>query len=213
MCLCQYVASRVRPGVCFGVPKLWKATIDAHRGEVRDAILDTTAQLAGELGLLNVTMSQIAEQTGIGRATLYKYFSSVEDILRAWHGRQISGHLTQLTELAQRNAPPMQRLVSVLETYARIQRHRSEHSTQRHGPQLAAFLHRDDAVAPAEQQLRRLVRGLLAEAAADGKIRSDVSPDELATFCLHALHAAGGLSSKAATERLTGLVLDGLRPR
>src|SRR5687767_4338176 len=59
----------------WGVPKLWNETIEAHRREVRDAILDTAAALLDEHGLRSVTMSQIAEQTGIGRATLYKYFS------------------------------------------------------------------------------------------------------------------------------------------
>jgi len=54
------------------VPKLWHHTIEAHRREVRDAILDNTATLVAAHGLRQVTMSQIAEQTGIGRATLYK---------------------------------------------------------------------------------------------------------------------------------------------
>ena len=44
---------------------------------MHDAILDTTAALVAEYGLLSVTMSQVAEATGIGRATLYKYFSDV----------------------------------------------------------------------------------------------------------------------------------------
>ena len=75
------------------MPKLWNETIDAHRRAVRDATLNTTAALVAEHGLLSVTMSQIAEQTGIGRATLYKYFPDVEAILFAWHERQVSGHL------------------------------------------------------------------------------------------------------------------------
>jgi AcrR family transcriptional regulator len=36
-------------------------------------------------------MSQIAEETSIGRATLYKYFSDVEAILIAWRLRQCAG--------------------------------------------------------------------------------------------------------------------------
>src|SRR5215207_8059831 len=51
------------------VPKLWNETIEAHRREVHDAILDTTWALIAEHGLLSVRMSQIAEKTGIGRAT------------------------------------------------------------------------------------------------------------------------------------------------
>ncbi|MDQ3153275.1 MAG: TetR/AcrR family transcriptional regulator, partial [Actinomycetota bacterium] len=56
------------------MPKLWNETIEAHRRAVIDATLDTTWALVTEHGLLSVTMSQIAEKTGIGRATLYKYF-------------------------------------------------------------------------------------------------------------------------------------------
>ncbi|MGI9022907.1 MAG: TetR/AcrR family transcriptional regulator, partial [Acidimicrobiales bacterium] len=67
------------------MPKVWNETIEDHRREVRDAILDTTAAMVTERGLLSVTMSQIAEETGIGRATLYKYFPGVEAILLAWH--------------------------------------------------------------------------------------------------------------------------------
>ncbi|MGH2817757.1 MAG: TetR/AcrR family transcriptional regulator, partial [Actinomycetota bacterium] len=74
------------------MPKLWNETIEDHRREVRGAILDTTLALVAEHGLLSVTMSQIAEETGIGRATLYKYFPDVETILLAWHERQINGH-------------------------------------------------------------------------------------------------------------------------
>ncbi len=72
------------------MPKLWHATIEAHRREVRDAILETTARLVAEHGVRAVTMSQIAEETGIGRATLYKYFPDVDAILVAWHDRQVA---------------------------------------------------------------------------------------------------------------------------
>lgn len=195
-----------------GVPRLWSETIDAHRREVRDAILETTAELVAEHGLLHVTMSKIAEETGIGRATLYKYFSGVEEVLHAWHDRQISSHLEHLAALADRAAPPLQRLTSVLEAYAQIQRHRTNHDVQPHGGALAAFLHRDERLVPAERQLHDLVRALLAAAADSGQVRSDVSADELATYCLHALNAAPALASDAAAGRLVGVILDGVRP-
>src|SRR6266705_2400829 len=83
------------------VPKLWNETIESHRREVREAILDTTAALVFERGLRAVTMSQIAEQTGIGRATLYKYFPDVDTILVAWHERLVNAHLEQLVQLRQ----------------------------------------------------------------------------------------------------------------
>jgi AcrR family transcriptional regulator len=99
------------------VPKLWTETIEAHRRAVRDATLDTTAALVAEHGLRSVTMSQIAEKTGIGRATLYKYFSDVGAILLAWHERQITSHLTQLAEVRDQSADAGERLAAVLEAY------------------------------------------------------------------------------------------------
>jgi AcrR family transcriptional regulator len=102
------------------VPRLWNETIDEHRRVVRDAILDSTAALVGEHGLRAVTMSQIAADTGIGRATLYKYFPDLDAILLAWHERQITGHLEQLAQIRDQARDVGERLEAVLERYALI---------------------------------------------------------------------------------------------
>ncbi|RWN03592.1 MAG: TetR/AcrR family transcriptional regulator [Mesorhizobium sp.] len=187
------------------MPKLWNETIDAHRRAVRDATLDTTAALVGKHGLLSVTMAKIAEETGIGRATLYKYFPDVEAILVAWHERQVTGHLEHLITIRDQVGDAGERLKAVLEAYAFI-------SHEHHGTKLAARLHRDEHVVKAQHQLHHLIRDLLAEGAATGDLRDDVAPDELATYCLHALTAASSLRSKAAVRRLVSVTLAGLKP-
>jgi AcrR family transcriptional regulator len=187
------------------VPKLWTETIQAHRHQVRDAILDTAAALVATHGLASVTMSQIATETGIGRATLYKYFSDVEAILVAWHERQVSRHLQQLAEVRDQASDPGDRLEAVLEAYA-LMRH------EQHGTELAVLLHQGAHVARAQRQLSDFIRDLVAEGAATGDLRDDVAPDELASYCLHALTAASRLPSKAAVRRLVAVTLAGLRP-
>ncbi|ALV33074.1 TetR/AcrR family transcriptional regulator [Streptomyces sp. CdTB01] len=189
------------------MPKLWNETIEAHRRAVRDAILNTTAELAAEHGVRSVTMSQIAEQVGIGRATLYKYFPDVEAILLTWHDRQISEHLGQLAEIRDQTDGAGEQLEAVLRAFAHISRHSRRH----HGTELAAFLHQDERVVHAQQQLHGMIRDLLAEGTQTGDVRDDVSPDELATYCLHALTAAAALPSDAAADRLVAVTLSGLR--
>jgi AcrR family transcriptional regulator len=189
------------------VPKLWNETIEAHRHAVRDAILDATWALVNERGLASVTMSQIAEKAGIGRATLYKYFPDVETILFAWHQRHVTGHLEHLGELRDHGGAPAERLDAVLEAYALIC-HQREH----HGSELGALLHRGGQVDQAQQQLIGLFRDVLTEVAETGELRDDVAPEELARYCLHALTAAGSLPSKAAVRRLVEVTLAGLRP-
>src|SRR4030095_5134804 len=118
-----YVKTTMSPSYTHAVPKIWTETIATHRREVRDAILDTTAALMSERGLLGVTMSEIAEETGIGRATLYKYFPDVESILLAWHDRQITAHLAQLSEIRDQGGHAAERLEAVLEAYALLSSH------------------------------------------------------------------------------------------
>jgi AcrR family transcriptional regulator len=179
------------------VPKLWTETIEEHRRSVGEAILDATAALVADQGVASVTMSAIAERTGIGRATLYKYFADVEAILLAWHERQIARHLRLLGESREAG------LASVLRRYAMIQ-------YEQHGHDLSGALHRGEHVARAHRQLHGFVRDLLAAAAETGEVRTDVDPGELAGYCLHALTAAASMSSAAAVERLVSVVLRGL---
>jgi AcrR family transcriptional regulator len=186
------------------MPKLWNESIEAHRREVTDAILDATAALVEKHGLPAVTMSQIAEETGIGRATLYKYFADVEAILFAWHERQVTGHLQQLMAVRDRGGSAVSRLEAVLEAFAMIchEHHRSE---------LAALLHGGDHVVRAQHHLTDFIRQLVAEGAKAGDLRDDVAATELAAYCMHALAAASTLSSKAAVRRLVTVTLAGLR--
>lgn len=190
------------------MPKLWSETIDAHRHQVRDAICDTTANLVFEHGLRAVTMTQIAEQTGIGRATLYKYFPDVDTILHAWHARQISGHLHQLAEVRDQAAHTGEQLEAVLQAYALIC-----HRTRRHpDTELVTFLHRDQHIGHAQQQFHDMIRDLIADGTRTGNLRDDIASDELASYCLHALAAAAGLPSEAAVHRLVTVTMTGLGP-
>lgn len=191
------------------MPKLWEETIDAHRREVRQAILQATGALVAAHGLPSVTMSQIAEETGIGRATLYRYFPDIEAVLLAWHERQVAGHLAQLANIRDGPGGARERLDAVLEAYALI----SHQAQGRHQTEIGALLHGAHQVVHAQQQLRDLLRDLLAMSAQDGYVRDDVTPEELATYCLHALTAAAHLPSRAAVGRLVEVTLAGLRPQ
>jgi len=190
------------------MPNLWSETVKTHRRAVREAVLDTTADLVAENGLRSVTMSQIAETTGIGRATLYKYFEDVEAILHAWHAREIAGHLDHLRRAGERASSAEERLRAVLETFAFI----SQESHGHHDAELVGLLHRDEQVARAQREVRDVFRDLIVENSKGGQVRDDVAPDELANYCLHSLAGARGLRSKAAVRRLVAVTLAGLRP-
>lgn len=187
------------------MPKLWNETIESHRSAVRSAILDTTAGLVASHGLSSVTMSQIAQTVGIGRATLYKYFPDVDEILAAWHERQVQAHLEHLAQVRDRAAGPERKLEAVLKAYALI-------SHSHDGGAEAARLHQGSHVGRAHQHLHEFLAEILRDGAGAGVFRSDVAPDELSGYCLHALEAASGLVSRDAVLRLVKVTLAGLQP-
>ncbi|MFN2528037.1 MAG: TetR/AcrR family transcriptional regulator [Candidatus Baltobacteraceae bacterium] len=186
------------------MPKLWNRTIEAHKREVRDAILETTAGLLADHGVRSLTMSQIAELSGIGRATLYKYFPDVESILVAGHERHVRRHLEELEKLRDSGRSPLECLHAVFTHYALIQ-YNAQHT------ELFAQLHRDEHVGHARAHLTNLIHDLLVAGVSSEDVRDDVKPQELAMYCLSALAAAANLSSEAAVRRLVGVTLDGVR--
>lgn len=189
------------------MPKLWSETIESHRNAVRDAILETTWKLVNERGPLSVTMTQVAEGVGIGRATLYKYFSDVESILRAHHQRHVDEHLDELTELARGPGTADERLHALLSHYARICHYRARHGSA----DLSALLHQGADVSDAEERIHELFTQMLDEAAAGGGLRSDIAASELADYCLHALSAAAKAPDDSATTRVVELTMRSLR--
>jgi AcrR family transcriptional regulator len=188
------------------MPKLWNDTIDAHKRNVRDSTLDATADLVTRKGLAAVTMSEIAQETGIGRATLYKYFPDVEAVLLAWHERQVHRHLESFRAIASGEGAPVVRLRNVLNAYGQM-------AHDHKGGDLASALHRGGHVGHARDHLTAFLSGLIAQAAAAGDIRSDVPAKELAAFCLSAVGGAADLPSKPAVERLVSITLAALRPQ
>jgi AcrR family transcriptional regulator len=190
------------------VPKLWNETVAAHRETMRARIMEAAWRLVAEHGLGAVTMSQVAEQTGIGRATLYKYFPDVEAILMEWHEQQVWDHLAQLAAIRDQYGDPADRLPAVLTGYGFISRHRGAHPGD-----LASFLHRGTPLEPPQRQLLALITDLIAEAADAGVVRGDVVPSQLASYALHALAAANDLPTDASVHKLVALVIDALRPQ
>jgi AcrR family transcriptional regulator len=192
---------------CSGVPKLWNDTIAAHRREVRAAVITATTSLVAEHGLRGVTMSSIAAEAGIGRATLYKYFPDVEAILSEWHQDQVAEHLTHLRDVSSHTGRARDRLAKVIGAFAHMTRAASQHGGT---SELVASLHVADQLSKPEKELRELLTKLIVEGVEAGELRDDVPPNELALFCLHAAAGARYAESEAAVRRLLDLTMTGL---
>ena len=188
------------------MPKLWNDTIDTHRLAVRNAILDAAARLAEQHGLSAVTMLAVAETAGIGRATLYKYFTDLPAVLAAWHERHVAEHLRQFHQVIDDDGRPiLQRLEWIVMSFARM-------SFLQRGSGMAAMLHASDHARHSKQHLSRMLGQLIQEAVNAGHVRTDVPAEELAVYCLSSLGGAADLPSDEAVDRLVAITLSTLQP-
>ena len=187
------------------MPRLWTETIESHRREVHDAIVEAAGAIAAENGITSVSMSQVAERAGVGRATLYKYFPSVEAALHAWAEKQISTHLDHLRSVRDRGGTPAEQLRAVLTVYA--------HISQAHGASpIAASVHQGEHAGAARAELESFIAELLEAGVKAGDVRTDVPIGELAVYCVQAASTASTLGTKPAANRLVKIILAGLRP-
>lgn len=182
------------------LPRLWADTIDNHRRQVNDAILDATAALIAEQGPASVAMSAIAGRAGIGRATLYKYFPDIESILVAWHARDFAHSRSRLMALAEVDDVTLDDVAEFVRTQRREHRHR--------GPDVLGVLAHTLADAnggaggTVEGEIVAVLATLLAGLARKGQVRHDQDPELLARWLLHAAHAPSDLDDHAVAQLL-----------
>ena len=183
------------------MPRIWADTIDTHRRQVTDAVLDATAGLVEEAGPMSVTMSAIAARAGIGRATLYKYFADVESILVAWHHRQFDDRLSQLAALAGSGVGTLDELIG----WALHQRrHLRDHHHSSIVGTLAEALAAPGSGMPdaVERSVVHALRDVVSDLAQRGEARHDVDPETLARWLLHGIHAPASIGDDAVAAVL-----------
>ncbi|WP_067430936.1 TetR/AcrR family transcriptional regulator [Nocardioides jensenii] len=183
------------------MPKLWKDTVEEHRRDVRAAILDAAWRLAHERGIRGVTMGLVAQHAGISRATLYKYFSGVEEILVASHAEHVQEHLATLREAHSSAGTPREGLERLIDHYAEICFHRGRAGA----PDTSALVHAGEQHQRNTTELERLFIDAVLAAQAAGEVRADIAAKLLATYILHAAEGAGSVGSRGEAAGLATL--------
>lgn len=109
-----------------------------------DQILDALQSLMENQKLQNITVSEIAQTAGIGKGSIYYYFSSKEAILQAMIERNYKKPLETAKDLAKRtDIPPFTRMAMILQACknSSIEYMRQDVSTSSIGAQEQAYLH------------------------------------------------------------------------
>ena len=176
----------------------------------RAAILDAAQRMFGQYGYRRTSMDDIAREAEIGKGTIYLSFASKEEVFQALSQRLVERMLDGAKAAARRRGSTADKLTAMhaawFGTYA---------ETVRQSPHAAELLDAKqrlsaDLVAHAASRYKRLVRDVLADAAAAGEL--DLEPAGLTadTAAELLIASARGLESSAASPAAYRRYLDAL---
>lgn len=80
----------------------------------RQALLDAARRLFVRYGFNDVSMSDIAKESGKGRRTLYTYYDSKADIYKAVIDAELEKIIVRLEQISKRNVSPDQKILDLV---------------------------------------------------------------------------------------------------
>ena len=92
------------------MPRIDAPTLADHREQRRDALLEAATTVMRESG--TVTMSAVAERTGLSRTAVYEYYRSSADLIADVLVDELAAWIDHLAEAIDGIADPRERLVT-----------------------------------------------------------------------------------------------------
>jgi AcrR family transcriptional regulator len=109
------------------------------REDVREAILEATDRFLARYGYKKMTIDDIAQEVGIGKGSVYLFFSSKEEIALSHIDKIVEQIKEKLKEIAKKDEPGGNRLKEMLTQRVLIRFDRVQHYTQSLNDLLAAL--------------------------------------------------------------------------
>ena len=101
------------------MPRIRAGTIAEHRSQTRSQILQVAQVLFARWGYERVTFAEVAAECGLGRTTLYDYFTDKNDLLASLVEETLPVAIREITASAPAR-PPSARLRSLVESMVKF---------------------------------------------------------------------------------------------
>ena len=185
-----------------------------------DTIVQTVNRLLAEKGFEAMTVDEVAAQVGIAKASLYKHFSSKEDLAAAAMVRVIGLAQAFLASLPAA-APPLEQLKAIARWMLELQIKGEMPSLPSQNSSLRANLMSNKAYLDGLMQISDQMGGWIEAAQADGSLSASVPP-LVVLYTLYAracdpvpgfLKAGGQHSDEEIVDLVLATCFDGLNTR
>src|SRR5215471_2479877 len=182
-----------------------KPRVDAVRN--RERVLEA-AEAVFSTGGPDASLEAVARRAGVGIGTLYRHFPTREALFEAVYRREVQ-QLADLAEQLKQEADPVEALRHWMRSNVRFVATKKGMSA---ALALAAYKN-PELYSYSFDRLTQAVRGLLDRAIASGKIRADISPEDLLRALVGMCYMHDQPGWQTSVLRLLDVFIDGLRNR
>lgn len=172
----------------------------------RERILKVAKQAFTKSGA-NASLDDIARQSGVGPGTLYRHFSTREELLEAVYRTEVE-KLAEAERKFAGSLPPIEALRAWMLLFV-------DHIAAKQiiAPALNALLGDPKKVFEASHaQVWQAIRALVKRAIKSGDIRKDLDPIDLLRALIGFAHVATSPDWQASARRLVDILITGSRP-
>lgn len=158
----------------------WGANLPVDEADARERLLASAEACYAERGVGRTRMSDIAAKAGVHRRTVYDYFPSKDSLLAASFVRAITGVLDAAEHCWHTDKPFLEQLVDAMLVGLDAARNSPTMALLIDADQLSQTFRATEASDLWRHSLATGIGHRLAEAAAKGHVRADVSAETMA---------------------------------
>lgn len=95
------------------VPRIRAATIDEHKSLTRSALLGAARDLIDTEGSADIPLGDVAFLAGVGRTTLYDYFTDRDDLIASLVEEELPNVIESIISAVSTDLPPVEQLAEL----------------------------------------------------------------------------------------------------
>lgn len=201
------------------MPRIKAASIDEHKALTRRALFDAAKELIEEAGTAEVPLGDVALAAGVGRTTLYDYFTDRDDMVASLVEEELPNVIADLIAGVDDTQPVDQRLAQLVALTVEF---------VANDPVFGVILHREagrmgpdaqERIRASHSQLSTEMIGLYLDGVDSGTFKP--MPPQLAGRLLQdtimagakTLIASPGMNAEGVTDPVAAFLIDGLGSR
>lgn len=181
-----------------------------RRDQQKEALAQTILKTAGEMflayGYEAFSLRRVAEQIGYSPGTIYLYYASKDDVLKALANEGFAGFSVMLYAAYASTDDPLERMWALARGYVRFGLENPAFYRLIFMERPDFFVHETLENAPKWEESFAVWRGIMADAIATGKIRTDdpVKTSDAIWSMLHGIVALANRMPDFTVERALG---------